>query len=469
MKDEKGSFSILASIEKHIESLKPLQAKQAIICIGEYPIKVVLKEPNVNRNGILPIFMEKSSDDIYKWIPKGYEPYLVIGFEEAKIDTHFWYNVLPTIAQDNSIIDSLKKKSAEKLRGAMLFATISDGIGSAAVPSLISKFKAQNIDTLSIAVMPAQIQPADAHFNAYSTLQICLATEGSTLLLLDRDYLETFDGVDRKGIQLKGNTVVNYLLNVFLDNELLVQEVAELSRTFNVKLFGALTVTAASYKIYGSLKNMLNAALLKPLSKFDLSSASLLYVLLRMPLQLREKIPRAQIELEITKWFKEKTTLQSIHISEPVYTDDNSDRIDAVLLIGGFDTNKMFAEVEPKLQKLKRIAVEKGYMTENWKSLIKIEENLNPKTPHTIEHPQSIVEISNIETKSVPIHNAKEVRTKTINKNAKEEKTLKQKKIQRTKKTKVQKETTTAKQLETTETGVPLKPQRRKRTRNSKV
>ena len=49
MKDDKGTFNVLASIEKHIEALKPLLPKQAIVCIGEYPIKTLLKEPSINQ------------------------------------------------------------------------------------------------------------------------------------------------------------------------------------------------------------------------------------------------------------------------------------------------------------------------------------------------------------------------------------------------------------------------------------
>ena len=155
---------------------------------------------------------------------------------------------------------------------------------------------------------------------------------------LDRDHIESYEGVDRKGESIKGNMVANYLLNLFLAKDTLVDEISELSRTFNTKLFTPLLVTGASYKIYGSLENMLNTALLKPFLTFDLSSASLLYVLLRMPLSLKDKLPRGKIELAITNWFKEKTNLQSIYITEPIYTEDMTDRIDAVLFVGGFDT-----------------------------------------------------------------------------------------------------------------------------------
>ena len=171
----KSTFNVLASVERHIEALKPLLPKQAIVCIGEYPIKMLLKEPAVSKEGTLPIFIEKSSEEIYKWIPKGFDPYFVLGFEDAKIDTHFWYNVQPAILKDNPVIETFKKKPSERLHGAIIFSSVWDGVGSASLPTLISKFKAANIDSLSIAVLPSKIQPPDAHFNAYARYNMCVS------------------------------------------------------------------------------------------------------------------------------------------------------------------------------------------------------------------------------------------------------------------------------------------------------
>jgi hypothetical protein len=397
MNDGKGTFNVLENIEKHIEALKPLLPKQALVCIGEYSIKTLLKEPETSSYAV-PILIEKSSDEIYKWLPKGYNPYFVLGFEDEHIDTHFWYNILPTISMDNSVIESLKKKLTEKLHSAIIFSSIWDGVGSAALPALIGKFKAANIDSLSIAVLPSKIQPTDAHFNAYAALKMFLATEGATVLLMDRDQVERYEGVDRKGNLIKGNIVANYLLTLFLTKERLVEEITELSRTFNTKMFAPIVVTGASYRIYGSLENMLNIALLKPLMKFDLSSASLLYVVLRVPLSLKDKLPRGKIELAITNWFKEKTSLQSIYIAEPLYIQELTDRIDAILFIGGFDISKMMSDLEIKVKSLKNQAIERGLMTEDWRVEFKIEEPTRPE-PCRIEQSPTITEapLQNIE------------------------------------------------------------------------
>jgi hypothetical protein len=196
--------------------------------------------------------------------------------------------------------------------------------------------------------------------------------------------------------------VINYLLNLFLAKESLVTEISELSRTFNIKLFGGIAVTGASYKIYGSIENMLNAAWLKPLLNFTLPSASLLYVLIRMPASLKEKLSRSKIELAIADWFKDKTSFQSISISEPIYTQDMTDRIDAVLFVSGFDTAALLADLQKKGESLKGKAVEKGFMTEDWQIITpKIEEPkpvevtppLVAEVPPAPEEPKTVAEI----------------------------------------------------------------------------
>jgi hypothetical protein len=393
MKTDKDTFNVLENIEKHIKMLKPLLPKQAIVCIGEYPIKTLLNA-DANKERVLSILIEKSSDEIYKWLPKGYNPHFVLGFEDANIDTHFWYNVFPAISKDDSVVESLKMESVEKLQSAILFSSIWDGIGSASLPTLIRKCKAANIDSLSIAVLPSKIQPTDAHFNTYAALKMCSNTDGATILLMDRDQIESYEGVDRNGDLIKGNMVVNYLLNLFLAKDALIEEISELSRTFNAKLFTPLVVTGASYMIYSSLENMLNTALLKPFLKFDLSKATLLYAILRMPSILKDKLPRGKVELAITNWFKEKTNLQSIYITEPVYTEDMTDRIDVVLFVGGFDLAEMFSDLETKVKSLKNQAVDRGFITSDWQVVSKMEEAKITESGKTDET-SATTEISN--------------------------------------------------------------------------
>jgi hypothetical protein len=373
MTESQKAFNVLDSVKKHIETLKPLLPKLATVYIGEYPIKVLLKQPYVDKAGVtLQVLLGKSSDEVYTWIPKGFNPYLVLGFEDANIETHFWYNVLPFVSQDETLMDGLKKKPSDKMRNAIMVASVWDGIGSASLPTLISKLKASNINSLSIAMLPSKIQPSDAVFNALASMGICADKDAATLLLLERDLLENYEGVDRGGSLIKGNVVANYLVNLFLSKETLVDELCEQSRTFSTKMYTVLLAPGASVKIYGSFENVLDATLLKPLLNFDLSTVSLLYVLVRMPSSMKDELPRAKIELTVATWFKERANLKSIYITEPVYVDDPSDRIDLVLFVGGFETTEMFLEYEKRSKSLKSRAVQKGLVdNKEWLGMMK--------------------------------------------------------------------------------------------------
>ena len=373
MSDNKKAFDVLDSIKRHIETLKPLLPKQATVYIGEYPIKMLLKQPYVDKTGqTLQVLVGKSSEEVYTWIPNGFNPHLVLGFEDANIPTHFWHNVYPFISKDQTLIDDLKRKHMEKMRNAIMVASVWDGIGSASLPSLITQFKGSNVNSLSIALLPSHVQPSDAYFNALASLGICAGNDAATLLLLSRDLLESYEGVDRSGSLITGTAVANYLVNLLLSKETLVDELSEQARTFNTKMYTVLLAPGASVKIYGSIENILNATLLKPLLNFDLSTVLLLYVLIRLPSSLKDAFPRAKFELAVATWFKEKADLKSIYIAEPVYVDDPSDRIDLVMFVGGFGTTEMLLDYEKRARSLRNRAVQKGFVDKKeWASMMK--------------------------------------------------------------------------------------------------
>jgi hypothetical protein len=171
---------------------------------------------------------------------------------------------------------------------------------------------------------------------------------------------------------LKGNVFLNYLLEMVTAKETFVQELAELSRAFDVRMYTVLSATGASFSMYGSIKNMLDSALSRPLLKFDLATASVVYVLLRLPLQLKEILSREKIELEIADWFREKASLQTAFISEPVYVEDANDRVDLVMFVGGFGTSELFKAMEKKVKSIKSFVVKKGSIKEDeWRVITK--------------------------------------------------------------------------------------------------
>ncbi len=372
MESTKTDFDILGSIEKHIELLKPLLPNHAVICIGEYPAKILLQGPYANKTeDILPIFIDKSTKEISKWSQSRLDPYSILGLD-SKIDTHFWFNVLPHIAKNDGFMGRLKNKLADKQRDAVMVMSIWDGVGSALLPVLMAQFAEWNTSAIALTMMPSKLQPSDVNFNAFSAMGMSASKESTPLVLIDRDRLESYVGVDRSGATIASNIVVNYLLELMLTKDTIVQELSELSRALNVKIFTILATTGASFKIYGSLENIFNAALFNPFLTFDLSKASVLYVLLRMPLQYKDKLSRGKIEIAVADWFKKKANLNSIYVTEPVYVEDVSDRIDMVMFVGGFDLTERFTVLEKKVNATKNQAIKKGWIKEEeWKGIVK--------------------------------------------------------------------------------------------------
>jgi hypothetical protein len=130
--------------------------------------------------------------------------------------------------------------------------------------------------------------------------------------------------------------------------------------------------TGASLKVYGSFKNILDITLLKPLLQFDMSTATTLYVVVRAPLHMKDKLSQSQIELSIEEWFNEKTSLKSVYVSEPIYVEDVTDRIDVIMFVGGFDLTKVVAPADKKAKEIKVYAEQNGYIKEKeWQELIK--------------------------------------------------------------------------------------------------
>lgn len=354
------------------ETKRQILPKQAIICIGEYPAKILIKGKLPNpRDDVQLVFIDKSSDEIIKWGKEVIDADQVSGLD-ATVDTQFWYQVSPFLAENQQFLERLKSKLIDNKFGALILSSLWDGIGSAMSPTLISQLKEWNMNTVTLALSPSRLQPSAAHFNALSSIGKCLAKESSTLILLGRDQLNKYVGVDRTGSVIKGTMVLNSLVEMMLAKTTFVREFSEMSRSFSVKTFTILAATGASLKIYGSLENILDTTLFRPLQAFDLSGTSLLYVLVRLPFHLKEKLTRDKIELIIADWFKDKAALKSVYVTEPLYVDDLSDRIDLLMFVGGFKLKDILAVMEKKVETVKAQALKQGSIKEEeWQEIMK--------------------------------------------------------------------------------------------------
>ena len=376
-KEDQNALVVVQNIEEAAETPKPKQEtlpKYALICIGEYPIKVLTEgQLPGQKDDVQLIFIDKSSEEIIKWSKdKITNSDLVMGLD-ANIETHFWFQILPYLTQNEDFSTRLKNKLLDNQFGILTLSSSWDGIGSALLPFLASRYKDWNANSVTTALLPSKLQPSEAHFNAMSSIGLVASKEAATLVLIGRDHLNKYVGVDRKGAVMKGNALLNCLADLTMAKKTFVDDLSQMSKSFGVKTFTIMAATGASLKIYGSLENILDSTLFRPLLSFDVSGVTLLYVLLRIPLQLKEKLSRDKIELEIANWFKDKAALKSIYVTEPLYVEDVSDRVDMIMFVGGFGLSSVFTSMEKKASTIKTEAVKQGSIKEeDWKEITKI-------------------------------------------------------------------------------------------------
>ena len=363
---ENQAIDVNASILKHINMIKPWFPKRALISIGEYSSEI-LKEFQISENGdIVTLVVGKTKNE--NQTSTGTNSILEI---DTKSNSHYWFNVQEYLANDTSVPQALRQRFSDKLSSAIFVASTAEGSGSFMMPTVASQLREGEINSVGFAILPSEFQAPDAFFNSLWSMATC-TSQNIVQVVVDRDGLEEYVGVNRKGSVLKGEGIFNYILDLVLKKESFVQELCDLSSSFNVNTFTILAATGASFKVHGSLDNILNAALFKPLSSFDFSSASVLYVLVRVPHQLKNRFSRRTIELTVSKWFKERAILKAVYVSEPVYVIDGSDRIDVAMFVGGFSLAKRVKVFSEKVKDIVGYAVKNGFISEEkWDELVR--------------------------------------------------------------------------------------------------
>jgi hypothetical protein len=363
MASDTGSFNVLQSIERHIQSLNPFQPKNTVIYIGKYATsKRVFNRQNVSSNNQSPIFLEKITYNDDQTINQ-ISDLTPVKLGSHKINSKDWYSALLTLNQNPLIIRDLGKQIGNPTV-IVTVASIWDGFVSAILPSLNTTFESNTL--LSLVFLPSSQPEPDDYFNAYASLKLIEKNNQNPVLLLNQCFVESYQGLNQKGEPLTEQGIANYMIDFLFSRESLIQEFVVFSKKSDVFFFTPTILTGASYQIYGSIENIFKMALLKPLSKVNTSCLSSVYAVLRMPTTLKEKLPKKTIEFALNQLFDGKIPTQQIQVANVNYTKDAGDRIDALVLIGTKNAEDYFTENQSKIDELKNKAVENGLITEDW-------------------------------------------------------------------------------------------------------
>lgn len=358
-----ADLKMLASIRENINFIKSVLPDRAVITVGQYTLDA-LESSDFDEEGLTDVIRVHHKKDLE------HKTVYIDPEYEVEIDTlyepHYWFDLLEHMDAED-FYSQLDRRVHDYHDEVLTLVNLSEGSSSGLYP-LLHRFLAKHEkNVLGVSLVPSMSHSSDALFNSFASTGM-VAIDGSTpLLLIDQGRLEDYSGVHRVGEVLKGIDVLDYLVELLLDKRGLIRDLYKLSRNFDIDVFSALMATGCSLGIYESFRNILDVTLEQPLMEFDISTATMIYVIVRAPLYYRDEFTKGQIEYEVSQWLTESLGVDLPQICEPLFVDEFGDRVDVVILVGGFDTAKIFNDIYRRIERFSNMNLKQSlYDRELW-------------------------------------------------------------------------------------------------------
>ncbi len=231
-------------------------------------------------------------------------------------------------------------------------ASVGGGTGGGVAPKLVNLCKTFNreVSTLAVVTTPSSSEADHSHLNAFHGISrlITFDEEPNTdmILLLNHDRLRHVRGVGRTGEDLQADDVITYLLRLFelnLDRSGMIR-MCRISKGAKIQAFVPCLAIGRSLEIFGNLANVLESAGIYPLANIDFDHVMASYLILRIPRGLAGDFPERKVIEEFEAWNKRHLPAVSSSLVQVLQTGEQSDRIDACILLGGDGLGNVIAE-----------------------------------------------------------------------------------------------------------------------------
>jgi hypothetical protein len=364
------SFDLLKNIREQVEEITPILPDQAIVTVGQYMLESV-DSPSFQGDDMcqfIHIVHMKDMEHKSMWLDPEFSVML-----DTEYMPHYWFDLIDFF-ENNDFNDVLSDTIFPYHKEVLTLSNMSEGSTSGILPKLHSFLAEEDKSSIAVSVIPSMIHSSDAIFNAFSSIGVISTEKSTPLILLDQAKLEDYDGVHRDGEILQGSEAVEYAISILMEKRGFIRDLAKLSRSFDVSRFSMLLATGCSLDIYENLRNILDVSLEQPLMDIDYSTAKMFYVVVRAPRHYQDDYSKGQIEFEVSRWLNESLGVDIPQICEPVFTDEYGDRLDLVILVGGFDMSRMFRNIYRRIERFSDMNLEQDlYDSELWSE---IKENL---------------------------------------------------------------------------------------------
>ncbi len=357
--DSNSNVNLIASLRKQIEAISPILPDKAVVTVGQYTLDTLIDSPKLSEEDLYTILRVIHKKDLKnKTIDIDKQRSLIA---DTLYEPHYWFDMREFLNKYD-VNKMLERLIYVYHKEVLTISNISEGASSGLLPCIHRFLAKKDKSTIGLVLFPAMNYSSDALYNAFSTLGRILIDDSTPLILIDQGLMEHFKGVHRGGDVLEGIRIVDYFVDMLLDKENIIRELDRLSRSYSVKMYSPLMATGCSLDIYGNFRNILEITLEQPLMEFDLTSASLIYVLVRAPFSYLDDFQKGQIEFEVTNWLQESIGVDIPQICEPLFVNEYGDRVDVIILVGGYDTSDKFDEIYKRIERFSKMNVDMGFV-----------------------------------------------------------------------------------------------------------
>jgi hypothetical protein len=265
-----------------------------------------------------------------------------------------------TMKSDPHLITVLRKAGighTDREQEIFLLAGIGGGIGSTA-SVLVEKCRHLNpiCHIIALIIVPGPDESFHNNLNAYYGLSRLLDNNKSPapdlIIAVRYDRMKTLTGVAFDGQELIAGGLLAAFTNLLLRNlpPQYISDMVRINSSLGVKMVVPCLAIGRSLEIFGSLANILESAIAYPANRFCGPAALVCHLLLRIPGSradsFQEEAANEQLRALVRRHLPNvKATSTSITCS-----DEQHDRIEACLLLGGDSaTSALFAD-DVKLQ-----------------------------------------------------------------------------------------------------------------------
>ncbi|MEM2211673.1 MAG: hypothetical protein QW372_01275 [Nitrososphaerales archaeon] len=342
---------ITQPIKEQITPIEKIEPEYCIVGLGSTGIKILSNlwkrmKKRSEHLSFLGIDSEALSEDVYGALP----PNIIHKIGKRSRGTgHSWKVGERLASEDPSIKDLLIQAKADKVDAVFFICSLGGGMGSGAAPYILSMLQDWGIrgGRFILAIMPADNESDQLHFNAYCGLsrliKYKLRFNSDFIILVNNTNLEYYKTVDRYGREIIGNEVLAAIIDMMISigdagvhKRINVSDLTMYERTMGVFHFSPCIALGHSMRIYNGLTKVLESAFARPLMPIDPNSAIFTYLFLQISESLKEKMSYEELLSEFETWRQYNLPLTIASYFSLSYTKDQMDKMDLLLLIGGY-------------------------------------------------------------------------------------------------------------------------------------